>query len=130
MQPGHRLRLAANVLNGSTRAGIVVASAGGARLRPAGGGLVANGMMFRATATAVRRPESVSHAPGTSERAGTEGLSRTSAAIRSTEKMIPASAAARGVLSGLLARSGSGTIGPSVIAAAPIRGWRLRHPLR
>ena len=43
--------------------------------------------------------------------------------------MIPASAAARGVLSGLLARSGSGTIGPSVIAAAPFRGWRLRHPL-
>ena len=40
MHPGHRLRLAANVLNGSTLAGIVVASAGGARLRPAGGGLL------------------------------------------------------------------------------------------
>jgi hypothetical protein len=41
MHPGHRLRLAANVLNGSTLAGIVVASAGGARLRPAGDGLLA-----------------------------------------------------------------------------------------
>ena len=39
MHPGHRLRLAANVLNGSTLAGIVVASACGARLRPAGDGL-------------------------------------------------------------------------------------------
>ena len=40
MHPRHRLRLAANVLNGSTLAGIVVASAGGARLRPAGDGLL------------------------------------------------------------------------------------------
>ena len=40
MQPGHRLRLTANVLNGSTLAGIVVASAGGAGLRPAGDGLL------------------------------------------------------------------------------------------
>jgi hypothetical protein len=40
MQPSHRLRLTANVLNGSTLAGIVVASAGGARLRPAGDGLL------------------------------------------------------------------------------------------
>ena len=40
MHPAHRLRLTANVLNGSTLAGIVVASAGGARLRPAGDGLL------------------------------------------------------------------------------------------
>ncbi len=40
MHPGHRLRLAANVLNGSTLAGIVVASAGSASLHPAGGGLL------------------------------------------------------------------------------------------
>ncbi len=37
---GHRWRLAANLLNGSTLTGIVVASAGGARFRPAGDGLL------------------------------------------------------------------------------------------
>ena len=37
---GHRWRLAANILNGSTLTGIVVASAGGARFRPAGDGLL------------------------------------------------------------------------------------------
>ena len=36
----HRWRLAANILNGSTLTGIVVASAGGARFRPAGDGLL------------------------------------------------------------------------------------------
>ena len=36
MRPWHRWRLVANILNGSTLTGIVVASAGGARLRPAG----------------------------------------------------------------------------------------------
>ena len=41
MRPGHRLRMAVNVLNGSTLAGILVATAGGARLRPAGEGLLA-----------------------------------------------------------------------------------------
>ena len=41
MCPGHRLRMAVNVLNGSTLAGILVATAGGARLRPAGEGLLA-----------------------------------------------------------------------------------------
>ena len=37
---GKRMRRAANILNGSTLAGIVVASAGGARLRPASDGLL------------------------------------------------------------------------------------------
>ena len=41
MRPGHRLRLAVNLLNGSTLAGILVATAGGARVRPAGEGLLA-----------------------------------------------------------------------------------------
>jgi hypothetical protein len=41
MRPGHRLRLAVNLLNGSTLAGILVAAASGARLRPAGEGLLA-----------------------------------------------------------------------------------------
>jgi hypothetical protein len=36
MRAGYRLRLAANVINGSTLAGIVVAALGRARLRPAG----------------------------------------------------------------------------------------------
>jgi hypothetical protein len=40
MHPGHGLRLAANILNGSTLAGVVVASVGGARLRPARDGLL------------------------------------------------------------------------------------------
>ena len=50
--------------------------------------------------TAARRPESVSHVPGTRGSAGTESLSRTRAKIMNTEKTIPATAAARGVLSG------------------------------
>ena len=41
MGQGHRLRLAVNLLNGSTLAGILVATAGGARVRPAGEGLLA-----------------------------------------------------------------------------------------
>ena len=41
MRAAYRLRLAANALNGSTLAGIVVATAGGATLRPAGNGLLA-----------------------------------------------------------------------------------------
>ena len=41
MRPAYRLRLAANLVNGSTLAGIVVATAGGATLRPAGDGLLA-----------------------------------------------------------------------------------------
>jgi hypothetical protein len=40
MHPGYGLRLAANVLNGSTLAGIVVARVGGARLHLAGDGLL------------------------------------------------------------------------------------------
>jgi hypothetical protein len=40
MRPAHRLRLAANAVNGSTLAGIVVAGLGRARLRPAGEGLL------------------------------------------------------------------------------------------
>jgi hypothetical protein len=40
MRRGYRLRLAANVLNGSTIAGVVVASLGRASLRPAGDGLL------------------------------------------------------------------------------------------
>ncbi|HEY4462968.1 MAG TPA: hypothetical protein VGN41_09935 [Streptosporangiaceae bacterium] len=41
MRSGYRLRLAANAVNGSTLAGVVVASLGRARLRPAGDGLLA-----------------------------------------------------------------------------------------
>jgi hypothetical protein len=40
MRPGHRLRLAANAVNGSTLAGILVASIGRARPHPAGNGLL------------------------------------------------------------------------------------------
>ena len=43
MRAWHRWRLVANILNGSTLTGIVVASAGGARLRPAGDGLLVGG---------------------------------------------------------------------------------------
>jgi hypothetical protein len=41
MGPGYRLRLAANVINGSTLAGVMVATIGRAELRPAGDGLLA-----------------------------------------------------------------------------------------
>jgi hypothetical protein len=40
MRAGHGLRLVANILNGSTLAGIAVATAGGARLHPARDGLL------------------------------------------------------------------------------------------
>jgi hypothetical protein len=40
MGPGYRLRLAANVINGSTLAGVMVAAIGRAGLRPAGDGLL------------------------------------------------------------------------------------------
>jgi hypothetical protein len=40
MGPGYRLRLAANVINGSTLAGVLVAAIGRAELRPAGDGLL------------------------------------------------------------------------------------------
>jgi hypothetical protein len=40
MGPGYRLRLAANVINGSTLAGVMVATIGRAKLRPAGDGLL------------------------------------------------------------------------------------------
>ena len=49
----------------------------------------ANGMRFRATATAVRRRESASHAPATSGWAGTETRSSTSAVIRNTREDDP-----------------------------------------
>ena len=51
--------------------------------------------------TAVLRPESVSHVPGAPGWTGTDSLSSTSAVMRNTEKTIPATAAARGVRSGL-----------------------------
>jgi hypothetical protein len=40
MRAGYRLRLAANVINGSTLAGVMVATIGRAELRPAGDGLL------------------------------------------------------------------------------------------
>jgi hypothetical protein len=40
MHPAYQLRLAANIINGSTLAGVVVAGLGGARLRPARDGLL------------------------------------------------------------------------------------------
>ena len=75
----------------------------------------ANGMRFSAISTAARRPGSVSHAPGTRGPAGTESLSSTSAAVKSTEKTIPATAAAPGVRSGLPACNGPCTTSPRVI---------------
>ena len=67
----------------------------------------ANGMRFSANATVARRPGSVSQKPATAGSAGTETLSSTSDVMRKTEKTIPATAAARGVLSGLPAPTGS-----------------------
>ena len=81
----------------------------------------ANGMKFSATATAALFPASVSHAPLAPRRGGAEILSSTSAEIMSTEKMIPATAAARGVLSGLPLRSGPWFSTPSVMASS--LGW-------
>jgi hypothetical protein len=75
----------------------------------------ANGMRFSPIATAALFPESVSHELSTAGLAGTESLSSTSAVIMSTEKMIPAPAAARGVLSGLPGRSGPWSVIWSVI---------------
>jgi hypothetical protein len=40
MRPGYRLRMAANVINGSTLAGVLVATIGRARLHPARDGLL------------------------------------------------------------------------------------------
>ena len=73
-------------------------------------------------ATAALRRESVSHAPAAAGWAGTETLSSTSAVIRSKEKMIPATAAARGVRSGLPARSGPPPMTPSD-TGPPFRRW-------
>ena len=78
----------------------------------------ANGMKFSATATAALFPESVSHAPVPPGRGGTEILSSTSAVAMSTEKMIPATAAARGVRSGLPLRSGPWFSTSSVMASS------------
>ncbi len=89
----------------------------------------ANGMRFSAIDTVARRRALVSHAPGSAACAGTEILSSTSAAISSTEKMIPAAAAARGVLSELPARSGPRTTTPSVTAST-FRCWLGRRPGR
>src|SRR6266516_2497070 len=88
----------------------------------------ANGTRFSAITTAARRPGSVSHAPATPGWAGTESLSSTSAAIRNTENTTPATAAARGVRSGLPACSGPWPTGPSVIGlpSRPVAG--PRHP--
>ena len=81
----------------------------------------ANGTRFSPIATAVLFPESVSHVPGTADLAGTEILSRTSDEIRSAEKAMPATAAARGVLRALLAASGPWPAGPSVMGV-PFHG--------
>ena len=78
----------------------------------------ANGTKFSATATAALFPESVSHAPVPPGLAGTEILSSTSAVAMSTEKMIPATAAARGVRSGLPLRSGPWSSTSSVMASS------------
>jgi hypothetical protein len=65
----------------------------------------ANGTRFRATATAFRRPESLSHWPALPGSAGVDSLSRISEAAVSSANAIPAAAAARGVRSGLPASS-------------------------
>ena len=75
----------------------------------------ANGMRFRATATAVRRRGSASQAPAIPGRAGTETRSSTSAVIRSTPKMIPAIAAPWDVRSGPPGRSHPRRVTPSII---------------
>src|SRR5215469_14655889 len=82
----------------------------------------ANGTRFSPMATAALRPESVSHVPATSRRGGAESLSIVRAVIRSTGKTIPATAAARGVLSELPACSGSWPVAVSVM------GSPFRHP--
>src|SRR5260370_23658731 len=108
----------------------------------------ANGTRLSAVATAALRRESVSHTPGWPGLAGVETRSRTSDVMRSTEKTIPATAAARGVRSGLPARSGSWAVGRpafcrraicrtgifpsrtavSVSASERQSGWAADHP--
>ena len=75
----------------------------------------ANGMRFRATATAVRRPGSASQAPAIPGWAGTETRSSTSAVIRSKPKMIPAIAAPWDVRSGPPGRSHPRRVTSSII---------------
>src|SRR6266700_158290 len=64
--------------------------------------------------TAARCADWVSHEPAAAELAGTETLSSTSDEMRSTEKTIPATAAARNVLKKLPACSAPWPNGPSV----------------
>jgi hypothetical protein len=92
--------------------------------------MAANGMGFSPIATAVLRPESVSHAPPAPALAGTDSLSSTSAEIRNTKETIPAAAAAPGVLNGLPACSPSWPIGPSVTGLPLPRAAvaEIRHP--
>jgi hypothetical protein len=78
----------------------------------------ANGTKFSAMAIAALFSALVSHAPASPAWGGTEILSSTSAEIMSTEKRIPATAAARGVLSGLPLPSGSASGIPSVMASS------------
>src|SRR5438034_914549 len=78
----------------------------------------ANGTRFSATATAARRPGSVSHVPVTPGWAGTESLSSTNAALASTEKTIPATAAARGARDGAAGEGGR-------VSAGVVAGDRL-----
>jgi len=67
-----------------------------------------NGTKFSAMATAALRPESVSHAPAAAGLAGAETLNSIKAVIRSTEKTIPATAAARGFSAGSRPAADSG----------------------
>ncbi len=87
----------------------------------------ANGTRFSAIVTAVRCADWVSHEPAAAELAGTETLSSTSDEMRSTEKTIPATAAARGVLRGLPACSAPWPNGPSV-TGLPLLGRLAGRP--
>ena len=82
----------------------------------------ANGTRFNPIAKVLLCPESVNQLPATSAWGGDEILSSTRDEISSTEKMIPATAAARGVLSWLPARKGPSPSALSLIGIPPASG--------
>src|SRR6202050_1508359 len=85
----------------------------------------ANGPSFSATSTVVRRAESFSQAPAWPGSDGVDRWISTSDAIVSTENAMPATAAARGVLSGLTICDWSASIVWLVISLSSAQGDRL-----
>src|ERR1700735_1696366 len=88
----------------------------------------ANGTRFSATSTVVRRAESFSQAPAWPGLAGGDSLISTSDAIVSTDNALPATAAARGVFSGLTICDWSASIVWLVISLFSAQGDRLQGP--